>query len=159
MRIVFDLEANGLLPEATKIWCMSTYDIDTHEVLTFTQDSDIIATLMGSELLIGFNIMGYDLPLIEKIYGTDVKCLTKLERSFDLWEAAITLNPNRLNNVDAWAGRLGIQGKIVIDDWEHLPLEAYIERCEQDVKIEYRIYLAMLAEMKVTDYKDIFNAK
>ena len=37
MKVVVDLEANGLNP--TKIWCIVAKDIDTNEVYTFPPES------------------------------------------------------------------------------------------------------------------------
>lgn len=156
-RLIFDIEADGLLPEATRIHCMSTKDIDTQQVLTYTTDVGIVAALENAELLIGFNITGYDLPLVYKIYNLVVP--DPVERVFDLWEASLILNPNRQNSVEAWASRLGMDGKVDIQDWVNLPIEEYIKRCEQDVEIEYRIYLAILRELGVNDYKEIFYAE
>jgi hypothetical protein len=157
VRLVFDLEADGLLPEATVIHCCSFKDIDTQQLLTFSSKDDILSRLLGADLLIGFNVLGYDIPLVEKLYGVDLKHLTTLERTFDLWECAVTLNPNRQNSVEAWSQRLGMDGKIKIDDWKGLPLETYIARSEQDVEIEYRIYLALLQELGIKDYRELFN--
>ena len=70
-RCVADLEANGLLHEATVIWCGCFIDVDTEEVFTFyphqmQEMKDFMDTC--SELIMHNGIM-YDFPLLHKVLG------------------------------------------------------------------------------------------
>jgi hypothetical protein len=63
-KLVFDVEANGFINDATTIWCISTYDIISKDTITFSNDSDDCPSLEeGLELLanadelIGHNII------------------------------------------------------------------------------------------------------
>lgn len=70
-RYVFDLETNGLLAEVTKIHCAVLYDIDTDELRGFRPHElgKFFEIYRTAKLLIGHNIIGYDVPVIAKLYG------------------------------------------------------------------------------------------
>lgn len=80
-RLTFDIEGNGLCEvsknnkiystEATVIWCISLYDIDSKQSYLF-HGKDIskgVDMLRKASLIIGHNVYGYDIPLIERLYG------------------------------------------------------------------------------------------
>lgn len=70
-RYVFDLETNGLLAEVSKIHCAVIYDIDTEELRGFRPNElgKFFEIYRKATLLIGHNIIGYDIPVIGKLYG------------------------------------------------------------------------------------------
>ena len=75
MRLVFDIEANGLSevtlvgpkkkisPEADTIWCLCAIDIDTGKEYSYGpgEISEGAKLLSNATLLIGHNIIGYDI--------------------------------------------------------------------------------------------------
>ena len=69
--ILFDLETNGLLPTVTKIHCGVALDLDTLNLREFGPDEidALVEYLKTAEVLAGHNICGYDLPVLEKLYG------------------------------------------------------------------------------------------
>lgn len=70
MRLVFDLEANGLLYDASRIHCLVAKDIDTGDLHRFepSQVEHGLKLLMQADQVIGHNVIGYDIALIEKLY-------------------------------------------------------------------------------------------
>lgn len=66
---VFDLEANGLLYEATKIHCICLIDLVTEEEYSYTPDTlkEGLDRLHSAKFLVCHNMLGYDLPLIKKL--------------------------------------------------------------------------------------------
>ena len=83
--IVFDLETNGLLNDATRIHCISLYSNATNQIESFndekyaTNPKDLpmgghysITTAIGwlevADYIIGHNIFGFDIPIIKKFY-------------------------------------------------------------------------------------------
>ena len=76
--IVFDLEANGLYYDATHIHCIAYYDTHIGEILSFNDEcpgkgmsSPVVRAIQYIEqasFIVGHNIIGYDLPLIRKLY-------------------------------------------------------------------------------------------
>ena len=74
MNLIFDLETDALYHDATKIHCICIYDLDTEQTLIFNDQGNEqpitkgIQLLEDADLVIGHNIIGYDLPLIRKLY-------------------------------------------------------------------------------------------
>lgn len=131
---VFDVEADGLLDVATKIhvmvWGNKKGLTTTHsyqEMREFLQQEDLV--------LVGHNIIRFDIPLLEKILGIQIKA--KLVDSLALsWY----LEPKRdLHGLEWWGEEFGIP-KPAIDDWENLTPEEYAHRCQEDVKINLRLW-------------------
>ncbi len=70
-RYVFDLETNGLLGEVTRVHCAVLYDLDTHELMGFRPKDlgKFLKLYRSATLLVGHNIIGFDVPVIAKLYG------------------------------------------------------------------------------------------
>lgn len=70
-RYVFDLETDGLLEEVSKIHCAVVYDLDTEELIGFRPHElgKFFKLYRAAKLLIGHNIIGYDIPVVAKLYG------------------------------------------------------------------------------------------
>ena len=72
--LIFDLETNGLLKDVSTIHCLAIYDINTKETLSYNDSGNQepvvrgIQRLFDSDCVIGHNIIGYDLPVIRKLY-------------------------------------------------------------------------------------------
>ncbi len=76
--LIFDLEANGLYNDATQIHCIAYYDDELDEILSFNDEcpgkgmsSPIVRAIQyiqQASVICGHNIIGYDLPLISKLY-------------------------------------------------------------------------------------------
>jgi DNA polymerase-1 len=69
MKLVCDIEANGLYEEADTIHCAVFKDVDTGKVYRLTKKESIIRMLERCTYLIMHNGVGYDIPLIKKVYG------------------------------------------------------------------------------------------
>ena len=71
--LVFDLETDGLLNEVTKVHCLCIYDTISETMFTFDSAknniSEGIELLDVAELIVGHNVINYDLPVLEKLYG------------------------------------------------------------------------------------------
>ena len=71
--LVFDIEANGLNPD--KVWCIVAKDVrfgHTHK-FDINNIKQGISLLNKTDTLIGHNILGYDLPVLEKLYDFKYK--------------------------------------------------------------------------------------
>ena len=74
MNLVFDIETDGLLKDVSKIHCLGIYDLDAEELYTFNDVGNTepivrgIQMLNDAESIIGHNIIGYDLVVIERFY-------------------------------------------------------------------------------------------
>ena len=84
--LVFDLETNGLLNDATRIHCISLYSKETDTIESFNDEKyannpkDLpmaghysITTALGfleaADTIIGHNIINFDIPIIKKFYN------------------------------------------------------------------------------------------
>jgi len=131
--MIFDIEADGLLDEATKI-----------HVLAYTKDGKVCYThdyqemsdiLSGAKLLIGHNIIGYDIPVIERILGIKIKA-----RLIDTLALSWYINHSRVRHgLEVYGVEFGVP-KPEIDDWENLTQEEYRHRCIEDVKINRKLW-------------------
>ena len=72
MRLVFDIETNGLLDEITKIHCLVIYVLDEEKYLSYTAKNieEAVYLLSSADEIIGHNIIKFDLPAIKKLYPT-----------------------------------------------------------------------------------------
>ena len=70
MKLIFDVETNGFVLEATKIWCIIIKDIDTNKFYSYKYDEidKALKMLSDADLLVGHNISKFDLLVIKKLY-------------------------------------------------------------------------------------------
>lgn len=131
-QFVFDIEADGLSP--TKIHCLS---VKSDKGLRSTSRYANMEVFFSdpSKVLIGHNIQRYDIPAVEKILGVEVKC-----KLVDTLALSWYLFPNRIiHGLASWGEDFGVP-KPPIDDWDNLSVEEYIHRCEEDVKINHKLW-------------------
>jgi len=138
--IVFDIEADGLLDDATKIHCLS-YTSDGSNYDTLFNYNDMRDLVMSQRGLIGHNIIRYDAPLLEKMLGIKLQA-----RLFDTLPMSWVLNYTRAgnkHNLEAFGEDFGVP-KPKIDDWVNLTPEEYAHRCTEDVKINWLLWQDLL---------------
>ena len=72
---VFDIETDGLLDDVSKIHCLVLKDIDTQEITHYEREDWYIGTnkLEKADLIIGHNIIKYDIPVLEKLFQFKTK--------------------------------------------------------------------------------------
>jgi len=76
--VIFDLETNGLLHDATQIHCVVLHYLDTNETFSFNDESPgkglsepvvrAVQYLEIADCIIGHNVLGFDIPIINSIY-------------------------------------------------------------------------------------------
>lgn len=138
---IFDIEADNLIKDATKIHCLSIGKITKSggvKVMS-TTDYDEMREFFSNKSLIkvGHNIIRYDIPVIEKILSV------KVNRSYviDTLPLSWYLYPNNnVHGLEWWGEQLGVK-KVDIQDWSNLTSEEYIHRCEEDVKINHLLWI------------------
>jgi len=72
LRYVFDIETNGFLHLCDKVHCIVLKNIDTGEILT-PSNEDAIKLLEEAELIIGHNIIKFDIPVLERLHSATFK--------------------------------------------------------------------------------------
>ena len=136
MRVIFDIESDGLLNKATKIHCLSYHILETDVSGSLIEYSDIKNFVLQPDLeLIGHNIVRYDVPLLNKLLSIEIKATL-----IDTLPLSWTLYPQfDKHGLEDWGEELGIK-KPEIKDWSNLSIEEYIYRCEEDVKINTAVW-------------------
>ena len=74
--VVCDIEADALLPNVSKIWCIVCKDYDTGEVFSWTPDTlNEFPDWASSQVShwIGHNFIGYDMRVLKKILNVKIK--------------------------------------------------------------------------------------
>ena len=143
-KIVFDIEADGLHPN--NVWCIVAKELDG-KIHTFdnTQIEEGIKFLQEADTLIGHNIIGYDIPVLEKLYGAKFNC--KIE---DTLVMSRLFNPVRENGhaLKAWGWRVGLLKQEQPEDFDSYTPEM-LEYCIQDVKLNEAVYNYLIKEGKI----------
>jgi len=129
---VFDIETDGLDP--TKIHVLSWED----ELGKIQHTHDYVAMRIFFEeatILIGHNIVRYDIPAVEKILGIKVTATL-----VDTLAVSWYINHTRPKHGLEGYGEYYNVKKPEITDWENLTKEEYAHRCKEDVKINVRLW-------------------
>lgn len=139
---VFDIETNGLLDVLDKIHVLS-WSTDGKEV-HHTHDYDEMRKFFTeAKVLIGHNVIRFDVPAVEKVLGIKVKA-----RLVDTLALSWYLNHDRQKHgLESYGVDYGVP-KPVIKDWDSLTPEDYTHRCVEDVKINCRLWRDLQTKLK-----------
>lgn len=149
MKVIFDIETDGLLEDVTKIHCLSYKEYGSDKVHTLTNLERIKSFFSRNKeiVYIGHNILLYDLRVISKLLGIEIhytRVIDTLALSWYLFPKEFNDEGNIINKkqhgLEIWGEYFKIP-KVKIDDWKNLTQEDYIKRCERDVEINYQLYL------------------
>ena len=144
MDLVFDIETDGL--EATKVWCLVAQDAETKEVYKFTPDNldKGYKFLTTATRLIGHNIIGFDIPLVEKFGGVDLSAIEVI----DTLVLSRLFNPTRDggHSLATWGYKLGYP-KIEFEDYYNYS-EEMMNYCVRDVELNTKVLEELRKESK-----------
>jgi len=91
--------------------------------------------LLNSETLVGHNIIRFDIPAVERVLDIKVKA-----RLIDTLALSWYLHHDRMKHgLEGYGEDYGVP-KPVIKDWNTLTPEEYAHRCDEDVKINNRLW-------------------
>lgn len=179
-KIIFDAETDGLLKEVTKIHCLCLTILEDGNVThkSYSDDPkgdengsiiDGLKELESADLLIGHNIIGYDVPVCKKLYpwfSPKAFCYdTLIASKLAFREVAksdyarirskrhgIQSNPFPMKligrySLEAWGFRFrvykGAYGKTT--DWKTYDADM-LKYCKQDVVVTHKLYNVCLDE-------------
>ena len=156
MKYVFDVETDGLLFDCTKVHCIVLKDIDKNEILTPTVDQ-ALELLSNAELIIGHNIVKFDIPVLKKLYGfkTKAKVFDTIVATRLIWSDLMESDMRRVHNknyprnlvnkhsLKSWGVRLGNYKQHITTDWQTFTKEM-LEYCIQDVEVTHTLYQKIL---------------
>ena len=128
---VFDIEADGFTP--TKIHVLSVH-VDG-KLKSTSGYENMRSWLEHADVIVAHNCVRYDIPAMKRILA----CTTEA-RIVDTLALSWYLYPERpLHGLESWGEEFGVP-KPVITDWEGLSYDEYKHRCEEDVKINLRLW-------------------
>ena len=140
-KIVIDIETNMT---ATHIWCAVTKDIDTQEVNVWTQAEKLQNYLAEASILIGHNIIGFDVPVLKKLWNLN----TDIHQLQDTLVMSRLLDPTLENghSLRAWGKRLG-NYKDDFTDFDGGLTDEMVSYCKQDVNVTETLYNRLTADL------------
>lgn len=158
--LIFDLESDGLLDDVTQIHCIVIYDSETDQTFIYNDQGNQepivrgVQRLEDGDVIVGHNIIGYDLPVIQKIYPwfnpkalvLDTLLLSRLYHT-DLFELDkkhkwdnMPMQLYGRHSLEAYGHRLGeYKGEFGKDtDWKEWS-PSMQDYCVQDVNVTKKI--------------------
>jgi len=147
--LVFDIETQRTFQEAGGADCFDrlgvsvacAYDSKTDQMFDFRENElKKLFDLMEQRLCIGYNIRGFDLPVLA-CYGLEVAPLDVFDLMYDLE----TLTRRRFLKLETVAkGTLGTgksaDGLMAIEWWKQGEIQKIIDYCRQDVEVTRKIF-------------------
>ena len=149
MRYVFDIETNGFLHSCDTVHCIVLKDIDTGKILTL-DNKTAVKKLEEADLIVGHNIIKFDIPVLEKLYSAtfkgkifDTLVGTRLLFS-DIKDKDFSIKnfPKDCigkHSLKAWGNRIGEYKEQIDTDWQTFTPEM-LEYCKQDTEVTYKLY-------------------
>jgi len=142
MDLVFDIETDDL--NATKVWCIVAQNPDTGEIFKFPPNKleEGYQFLTTADRLIGHNILGFDIPMVQKFGGVD---LSKKD-IIDTLVLSRLFNPTREggHSLENWGYKLNYK-KIEFEEYtEYSP--QMLEYCVRDVQLNTLVFQELRKE-------------
>ena len=158
--LIFDLETNGLYFDCSKIHCLVIHDTEADQTLEYNDQGNCeplsrgVQRLEDADCIVGHNIIGFDLPVIKKLYpwfepvGTVVDTLLLsrlyhpniLEKDQKHKFKHMPLQLMGRHNLESYGYRLGVYkgcfGKTT--DWQEWSQEMQ-DYCAQDVLVTTKL--------------------
>jgi hypothetical protein len=152
--LVFDCETDGLYDKATVVHCVVIYDINKQQTFTYGPDrvADALAHLATADVLIGHNIIFYDVPVLQKLHSLSIKArlIDTLICTRLIWPKELLYDrdaeqhsevPKKLrgsSSLKAWGWRLASH-KIEFKDFTEFSQEM-LDYCVQDVVVTFNLW-------------------
>jgi DNA polymerase I-like protein with 3'-5' exonuclease and polymerase domains len=161
MRLAFDIEADGLYWDVSRIHCLVAQDLDTGQVYQFRpgEIDEALTWMMNADLIIGHNVIGFDIPALQKVYPwftvdrakvKDTLVLSRLcfPNLSDLDRGKRGLDGSSIgsHSLRAWGQRLNLHKTDYDGGWAEFS-EEMLAYCTKDVAVTVRLW------------KDIFETR
>jgi DNA polymerase-1 len=150
-KIIFDIECDSLKP--TKIHCIVAKELggSIHK-FTPTKIDEGIKFLENADVLVGHNILSYDIPVIKKLTGVDLSN-KDIEDTLVMSRLFYPIRENG-HSLKTWGYRVNF-----VKQEQPLDFEVYtpqmLEYCVNDVMLNELVYLQLAKEGKGFDEKSI----
>ena len=159
MDLVLDIETDS---KQSKIWLCYTHNSDTNEYICHTKPDTLIPLINKAERLIGHNLIGFDAPVLNKLWGTKIG----LKKVRDTLIMSRLHNPSIENghSLAAWGKRLGNRKVEYTRIWHWMkglqydkvstaPYDDPVDSlnlfyCRQDVSVTVDLYKLLSQELR-----------
>lgn len=150
--VVFDLEADGLYEGATRVWCGVFKDLHEMGTTSFTPKDtrDMLSYIRSQDIILGHNIIEYDIPLLNKLYDFKYEGIV-----IDTLVMSRLIAPDYMKgrySIEEWGKHVGI-GKPEHETWDRYDSDM-LHRCERDTEINKRI-VPLLLKAGAMSYDDL----
>jgi len=146
-QLVFDVETDGL--QYTRIWCVVAQDVDTGEIKSFGPNEIYEAAeyLSTADMLIGHNILTFDIPCIRKVL--DLPGFAKGIKIRDTLVLSRLFSPDRKtgHRLGDWGSVLSYP-KIDFDDYSAYSAQM-LNYCIRDVELNTKVFKELQKENRV----------
>lgn len=153
---VIDIEADGLIASKIHVMSVGWKDSEGEWQIKSTDDYDKMIDIITNpdNTIIGHNFKSFDVVELERVLEVKVEA-----EIVDTLALAWYILPERKKpfGLAAFGEDYGIP-KPKIDDWEGLTYEEYKHRCEEDVKINIKVW-EDLSEKLMDVYEDVNKAR
>jgi DNA polymerase-1 len=173
MKLIFDIEGNGLLDTLSEVWMIVAKEVGTDRRYVFSDHAPIddfkglkygltgsikdgLAFLGRADMLSGHNVYGYDLPALKQMFGW--------EPDYNKVKIVDTLILSWLVDYKRQGGHsLGNYGtlfKFPKGDFKafHEYSKEMLTYCVQDVDLNEKVYMYLFAECsKIAEKKELFK--
>ncbi len=138
--IYLDLESDGLDP--TRIWCVVTRENGVNQI--HTSPETLSEALRSSVSVVGHNLIGYDLPVLNRLWGLSVAS----ERIIDTLVLSRLADPSKSggHSLRNWGNELGFP-KGDHNDWTCLSADM-IKYCIRDVELTEAVHQKLMKDME-----------
>lgn len=143
--LVFDIETNGLLDNVTQFHCGVTIGPsgETREYRPGDTEA-FLKDLSSADMLVGHNIIGYDIPALKKLFGVTFECMI-----WDTLVAGRTYFPDRPQGHSLKSyGPKGDFGET--SDWKDFS-EDMLLYCKQDTLVTHGLFQRQLKQFMLHD--------
>jgi DEAD/DEAH box helicase domain-containing protein len=148
--VVFDLETQRSFADVggrsqfhklgVSVGVAYRYDRDEYLVVTEDSVSDLVSLLLASDLVIGYNIRGFDYEVLRAYTDKDLQSLPTLDIMFDL-EERLGFRPKLDSVVTATLNEGKIaDGLQALEWWNRGEIDKIVEYCREDVRVTRDLY-------------------
>lgn len=148
--VVFDLETQRSFDEVGGRSQMHrlgvsvgvAYRYDTDEFLVYTEDriSELIELLLAADLVVGYNIKGFDYEVLRGYTDEDLQKIPTFDLMYDL-EDRLGFRPKLESVATATLGAgKSADGLQALAWWKQGEIDKIVEYCREDVKVTRDLY-------------------
>jgi len=146
MKLVFDIEADNLLPKISKFHCAGAIDVGTGTEYWFRphQLDEFLELLDKADTIIAHNALGYDVPALFKLTGWQPKASVQCTKVMSQ-----VLNYRRFgfgHSLKLWGEKFGDNKLDYAGGFEEFNEEMFVYM-QQDVRLTVKVYKYLCREL------------